>query len=119
MTIRKGDRVRVVLEDTVRAVRSDGTEIVLGPYGEANLIDPQAEHVKSVEVIERRTYQVGDVIESRRELGQLPERSVVVNWFGSPMIVHSAGTTSALGKHTPFGAGVDNAPYRVVHIPAR
>jgi hypothetical protein len=114
-----GDTVRVSWEFRTKAATSQ-----TGGSGEYILVCDLDNEVgsayvpaSSVELVKRRTPEVDDVINSRRELDHLPDRSVVVNRFGSPMIVQAAGTTSALGKHTPFGDGADNGPYRVVFVP--
>lgn len=61
----KGDRVRVVLEDEVRGVESDG--FVVGDAADANYIQPGAEHVVSIEKIEPpvEVFKPGDVVRSK------------------------------------------------------
>jgi hypothetical protein len=72
----------------------------------------------SLTLVKRRKPEVGDVVNSRRELQDLPADSVVVNCYDQPMIVRNGGTFSYDGVLHPFAAR-NNAPYRVVHIPAR
>lgn len=61
----KGDRVRVVLEDEVRGVESDG--FVVGDAADANYIQPSAEHVVSIEKIEPpvEVFKPGDVVRAK------------------------------------------------------
>jgi hypothetical protein len=108
--IQVGDKVRVTFEGVVSS--ADVTGFALGGRYFGNGV--QAE--RTVEVLEKRPAQVGDVIASREDLANLPENSVVTNALGRPIIVRSHGTVNRHGDVDGFSYLEGTPPYKVVHV---
>lgn len=73
VNVKQGDRVRVVLEGEVRAVAGPGYWV--GKFPEDNCINPNADHVISVEVLAKQ-FKVGDTVEGD-DYADLPVGTVV------------------------------------------
>ena len=108
--VRVGDRVRITHEGEV-TYENDSSIEINGSWW-------VAKSGVTVEVVERRKPQVGDVIEKRKHLKRLPEFTVVVNRYGFPLVVRDGYTVNALSvERTPFNRTVGSSgPYTVAYV---
>jgi hypothetical protein len=97
--VKKGDRVRVVLEGEVRGVEHDA-DFVIGPIGVDNFITQSAQHVVSVEVLAKQ-FKVGDTV-SGDDYAKLPIGTVVVHHgfdLSTKRVKLSAGKYAVIGDN--------------------
>ena len=110
--VRVGDWVRITHEGEVTRNDLLGFKIG-GVFFDKALYD--------VEVLERRKPRVGDVIEKRSGLVNLPNHAVVTDGSGFPLIINafSGRAIGYNGVYLPLAEdrSLDHGPFTVVYIP--
>jgi hypothetical protein len=69
-----------------------------------------------VRLLEKAAPKVGDKIDSRWALRNLPVGSAVTNSYGNVLLVTPFGSIGKSGNYADLATGSDNPPYTVIHL---